>query len=102
MVIRSKCDFKKEETLHLARIPQQCASGPTLVWHFMLGHFLDTFLVPKCAFVFRHTVEKRRDLHWDLLCKTAQIGTLGNSSKQGHKVICNQTVLGSSPSAGSL
>ena len=68
----------------------------------LLGHFLDTFLVPKCVFVFQHAIDNRRDLLWVLLCKTAQIGTLGNSSKKGQQVICNQTVLGSSPSAGSL
>ena len=48
----------------------------------LLGHFLDTFLVPKCAFVFRHAVESRRDLHWVFLCKTAQIGTFSNCSEQ--------------------
>jgi hypothetical protein len=53
-----------------------------LCWGILLGHFLDTFLVPKCVFVFRHAIENYRDLLWVFLCKTAQIGTFSNCSEQ--------------------
>src|SRR5437899_2026000 len=67
----------------------------------LLGHFLDTFSVQRCLFLFqtRHTRSHIFPRNFSLMI--GQFRTLAKKTEQRNQKICNQQVVGSNPTAGS-